>query len=104
MGFSFKFFGTQEVRKFSYKPRFYDPEKEARRKRYGNLARQDNEEKQEYKPGMHIRGSLRDGNYSRTEEIGRNQKVIGMITVVLLFAVVYLLFRYFPILIDSLTR
>lgn len=101
MGFSFKFFGTQEVRKFSYKPRFYDPEKEARRKRYGNLARQDNEE---YKPGMHIRGSLRDGNYSRTEEIGRNQKIIGMITVVLLFAVVYLLFRYFPILIDSLTR
>ena len=53
---------------------------------------------------MHIRGSLRDGNYSRTEEIGRNQKIIGMITVVLLFAVVYLLFRYFPILIDSLTR
>lgn len=104
MGFSFKFFGTQEVRKFSYKPRFYDPEKEARRKRYGNLSGQDNEEKQEYKPGMHIRGSLRDGNYSRTEEIGRNQKVIGMITVVLLFAVVYLLFRYFPILIDSLTR
>lgn len=104
MGFSFKFFGTQEVRKFSYKPRFYDPEKEARRKRYGNLARQDNDEKQEYKPGMHIRGSLRDGNYSRTEEIGRNQKIIGMITVVLLFAVVYLLFRYFPILIDSLTR
>ena len=26
MGFSFNFFGTQEVRKFSYKPRFYDPE------------------------------------------------------------------------------
>lgn len=104
MGFSFKFFGTQEVRKFSYKPRFYDPEKEARRKRYGNLSKQDGEEKQEYKPGMHIRGSLRDGNYSRTEEIGRNQKVIGMITVVLLFAVVYLLFRYFPILIDTLTR
>lgn len=104
MGFSFKFFGTQEVRKFSYKPRFYDPEKEARRKRYGNLSGLDNDEKQEYKPGMHIRGSLRDGNYSRTEEIGRNQKIIGMITVVLLFAVVYLLFRYFPILIDSLTR
>ena len=30
MGFSFNFFGTQEVRKFSYKPRFYDPEAEER--------------------------------------------------------------------------
>ena len=34
MGFSFNFFGKQEVRKFSYKPRFYDPEKEARMKKY----------------------------------------------------------------------
>lgn len=104
MGFSFKFFGTQEVRKFSYKPRFYDPEKDARRKRYGNVASPDDTVKQEYKPGMHVRGSLRDGNYSRTEEIGRNQKVIGMVTVVLLFAVVYLIYRYFPVLIESLTR
>ena len=53
MGFSFNFFGTQEVRKFSYKPRFYDPEKEARRKRYGNVAKQNEIEKEEYKPGMH---------------------------------------------------
>lgn len=104
MGFSFNFFGKQEVRKFSYKPRFYDPEKEAYRKRYGNVAKKDEEEKKEYKPGMHVRGSLRDGNYSRTEEIGRNQKVIGMVTMVLLFAMVYLVYRYFPLLIESLTR
>ena len=30
MGFNFSFFGTQEVRKFNYKPRFYDPEVEER--------------------------------------------------------------------------
>ena len=78
MGFSFNFFGKQEVRKFSYKPRFYDPEKEARRKRYGNVAKQEAAEKEEYKPGMHVRGSLRDGNYSHTEEIGRNQKIIDI--------------------------
>lgn len=104
MGFSFNFFGKQEVRKFSYKPRFYDPEKEARRSRYGNVSKPEDEEKQEYKPGMHVRGSLRDGNYSHTEEIGRNQKVIGMITLVLMFAVVYLVYKYFPLLIESLMR
>ena len=65
MGFSFKFFGTQEVRKFSYKPRFYDPEK---------------------------------------EELGKNQKIIGVITTILLFAVIFLIYKYFPILIDSLTK
>jgi len=41
MGFSFKFFGTQEVRKFSYKPRFYDPEAEERRKKYGDFTKPD---------------------------------------------------------------
>ena len=100
MGFSFNFFGTQEVRKFSYKPRFYDPEAEERRKKYGDFTKPD----EPYKPGKHIRGSFRDGNYSRTEEVGRNQKIIGVVTTILLFAVVYLIYKYFPILIDSLGK
>ena len=101
MGFSFNFFGTQEVRKFSYKPRFYDPETEERRKKYGDFTKPKDEK---YVPGNIVNGSLRDGNYSRTEEIGRNQKIIGMITMVLLFAVIYLVYQYFPLLIESLTR
>ena len=36
--------------------------------------------------------------------MSKNQKVLGMITMVLLFAVVYLIYKYFPILIDSLTK
>ena len=102
MGFSFKFFGTQEVRKFSYKPRFYDPETEERRKKYGDFTKPKEEGK--YVPGQHVKGSFRDGNYQRTKEISRNQKTIGMVTMVLLFAVVYLIFKYFPILIDSLGK
>ena len=100
MGFSFNFFGTQEVRKFNYKPRFYDPEKEERRRKFGDHSA----EKTPYTPGKHIKGSFRDGNYSRTEEVGKNQKAIGAVTMVLLFAVVYLIYKYFPILIDSLTN
>lgn len=102
MGFSFNFFGTQEVRKFSYKPRFYDPEAEERRKKYGDFTKP--KEKEEYVPGQHVKGSFRDGNYQRTKDVSRNQKALGMVTMILLFAVVYLIYKYFPILIDSLTK
>ncbi len=101
MGFSFNFFGTQEVRKFSYKPRFYDPETEERRKKYGDFTKP---KETKYVPGQHVKGSFRDGNYQRTKEVGRNQKAIGIVTMVLLFAVVYLIFKYFPLLIDSLGK
>ena len=39
MGFNFSFFGKQEVRRFSYRPRFYDPETEERRKKYSDFTR-----------------------------------------------------------------
>lgn len=101
MGFSFNFFGTQEVRRFNYRPRFYDPEAEARRQKYGDFTKKKEET---YVPGTLVKGSLRDGNYSKTKDVSRNQKFIGMITMVLLFAVVYLIYKYFPILIDSLSK
>lgn len=43
MGFSFNFFGKQEVRRFNYKPRFYDPETEERRKKYGDFTKPQDE-------------------------------------------------------------
>lgn len=101
MGFSFNFFGTQEVRKFSYKPRFYDPEAEERRKKYGDFTKPKPEK---YVPGQHVKGSFRDGNYQRTKEVSRNQKAVGMVTMILLFAVIFLIYKYFPILIDSITK
>ena len=100
MGFNFNFFGTQEVRKFSYKPRFYDPEKEERKKMFGDHSK----EKAPYVPGSHVKGSLRDGNYQRTKDISSNQKILGMITTLLLFAVIYLVYKYFPILVESLMK
>ena len=59
MGFNFSFFGKQEVRKFNYRPRFYDPETEERRKKYGDFTKP----KGNYVPGQHVKGSWRDGNY-----------------------------------------
>ena len=100
MGFNFSFFGKQEVRRFNYRPRFYDPEAEERRQKYGDFTKP----KEEYRPGSYIKGSLRDGNYQRTHDVARNQKAIGVVMTLLLFAVVYLIYKYFPILIDSLGR
>jgi len=101
MGFSFNFFGKQEVRRFNYRPRFYDPEAEERRKKYGDFTKP---KETRYVPGQHVKGSFRDGNYQVKKDVSRNQKAIGIVTMILLFAVVYLIYRYFPILIDSLTR
>ena len=102
MGFSFNFFGKQEVRRFNYKPRFYDPEKEERRRKYGDFSKEAAEKP--YVPGKHLKGSLRDGNYSHTEEVGKNQKFVGMITTVLLFTVIYLIVKYYPILLEALSK
>lgn len=101
MGFSFNFFGKQEVRGFNYKPRFYDPETEERRKKYGDFTKPQDEE---YSPGKHVRGSFRDGNYQRRKEVSRNQKTIGLVTMVLVIAVFVLMLKYFPLLVDSLTK
>ena len=36
-GFNFGFFGDQEHRVFNYKPRYYDPEKEALKAKFGDV-------------------------------------------------------------------
>jgi hypothetical protein len=73
---------------------------EERRKKYGDFTKP----KEEYKAGSHIKGSFRDGNYQKTHDVAQNQKAIGVVSIILLFAVVYLIYKYFPVLIDSLTR
>ena len=102
MGFNFSFFGKQEVRRFNYRPRFYDPEAEARRQKYGDFTKESKDEP--YVPGKHVKGSLRDGSYSQTRDMSQNQKVLGAIALLLLFAVIFLLVKYFPILLDSMQQ
>ena len=102
MGFNFSFFGKQEVRRFNYRPRFYDPEAEARRQKYGDFTKESKDEP--YVPGKHVKGSLRDGSYSQTRDMSQNQKVLGAISLLLLFAVIFLLVKYFPILMDSMQQ
>ena len=100
MGFSFNFFGKQEILKFNYRPRFYDPEDEARKEKFGDHSAK----KKEYVPGEIVRGSLRDGNYKETKDVTKNQKFLGVVTMILMFAVVFALFKYFPKLLESMER
>ena len=100
MGFSFNFFGKTEIRKFNYRPRFYDPEEEARKEKFGDHAAP----KKEYVPGQLVRGSLRDGNYKETKDVTKNQRFLGVVTMILLLAVVFALFKYFPNLLESMER
>lgn len=99
MGFSFNFFGKTEIRKFNYRPRFYDPEEEARKEKFGDHAAP-----KEYVPGEIVRGSLRDGNFKDTKDVTRNQKFLGALTLILMFAVVIAMFKYFPYLLESMQR
>lgn len=101
MGFNFSFFGKQEVRKFSYKPRFYDPEAEERREKFGDFTK---EKKETYVPGQYMKGSLRDGNYRQTKDLSKNQKLLGAVSLLLLFAIIFLLWKYFPVLLDSMEK
>ncbi len=98
MGFSFNFFGKQEIRRFNYRPRLYDPDEEERREKFGDHSA----EKKEYVPGQFVKGSLRDGNYKETKDVTKNQKFLGVVTVLLLFAVVFALFKYFPKLLEAM--
>lgn len=100
MGFSFNFFGKQEVRRFNYRPRLYDPEEEERREMFGDHS----SKKEDYVPGELVRGSFRNENYKSTRDVSRNQKHLGMLTILLLFAVVVALAVYFPRLIRSLSN
>ena len=46
----FNWFGESEHRVFNYKPRYYDPEKEALKKKFGDV--DGSKEKEPYTPGI----------------------------------------------------
>ena len=97
----FNFFGDNEHRVFNYRPRYYDPEAEKRRQMFGAVAGTDDKEKAEgkYVPGSYIKGSLRGGNYSRTRShMSKAQTIIGIVTLLLIAAVLYFILKFYSML------
>ena len=90
--FNFGFFGNPEHRVFNYKPRYYDPEEEERKRLFGDVDGTTAKAKEEgkYVPGSSIRGAWRDGNYKRTRgNRSRSMVIIGIISMILIFLVIF---------------
>ena len=81
---------SHKPREFNYKPRFYDPEKEAREERRRELlgdAAYTEEELKDMKPGMYIRENMRmRRGYASKHTKERRERVMrrGMILLVIL--------------------
>ena len=100
-GFNFGFFGTPEHRVFNYKPRYYDPEEEERKRLFGDVDGSNEKAKEEgkYVPGSSIRGAWRDGNYKRTRTAhSRTQAIIGIITLLLIAVVLIYITKLYALL------
>lgn len=100
MGF-FNFFGDNEHRVFNYKPIYYDPAEEERKRKFGAVDGSMDKEKGEntYVPGSYIKGSMRDGHYQRTRgHLQKTQVIIGIITMLLIFVVLYFIAKFYSML------
>ncbi|MBO8467909.1 MAG: hypothetical protein IAB99_09150 [Bacteroidetes bacterium] len=96
MGFNFSFFGTPEHRQFNYRPRYYDPEKEALKEKFGKV--DGRLEKEKYVPGTYIKGSFRNGNYQKMRGANKAQKIIGAIGLVIFFIALVYIAKFYSLL------
>ena len=97
----FNFFGESEHRVFNYKPIYYDPKEEKRKQMFGAVDGTIDKEKEKgtYVPGSYIKGSMRDGAYRRTRgHMGKTQTIIGIITMLLIVAVLYFIAKFYQML------
>jgi hypothetical protein len=99
--FNFGFFGNQPHRVFNYKPRYYNPEEEERRRMFGDVdgtnekAREDGS----YVPGSSLRGAFRNGNYQKTRTDMRTaHTVITIVSLVLIVLVLVYISKFFELL------
>ena len=100
MGY-FNMLGDNEHRVFNYKPIYYNPEEEERKRKFGAVDGSVDKEKKDgtYVPGSYIKGSFRDGNYQRTRTpMRRAQTIIGIITLILIFVVLYFIAKFYSML------
>ena len=100
MGF-FNFFGDDEHRVFNYKPMYYDKEKEDRMRKFKAMDGSMDAEKKdgEYVPGTYLHGAFRDGAYQSTRNRMKSvHTVIGIITLLLIVAVLYFILKFYTLL------
>ena len=95
----FNFFGENEHRVFNYRPIYYDPAEEERKRRFGAVDGTMEKEKKEgtYVPGSYIRGSFREGSRTRTP-MKRVQTIIGIISLLLIVGMLMYIAKFYSLL------
>lgn len=95
----FNWFGSEEHRVFNYKPRYYDAEKEERRKLFGDVDGSAGKGADgSYSPGSYLHGAFRDGNYARRRGGNRAQTIIGIVGLILLAIVFIYITKFYTLL------
>ncbi len=100
MGF-FNMFGDNEHRVFRYRPIYYNPEEEKRKRKFGMVDGSMDKEREEgtYVPGSYIKGSLRNGNYKRTRgHASKAQTIIGIVSLVMIFVILFYFVKFYELL------
>lgn len=100
MNFNFSFFGTNDHRVFNYKPRYLDEEKQQRQEIFGKV--DGSAKKETYVPGSYLRGSFTGENSQLRRGNGKAQKFIGLIALVLAFAIIFLVVKMWPLMMAAL--
>ena len=98
MAINFGFFGSQEHRTFNYKPRYYYPQKEELRRRFGAVDGSDRKEGEAYVPGSLVKGSFRDGNYQKTRKGNKAQSIIGLAGLILFMVVLIYITKFYQMI------
>lgn len=103
MGFRLSFFKTPKHRVFNYQPIFYDERKERMQERLEAIEKEKAEKEgrayhsERYIPGKNIRGKMREArdNNKRHAMSPSLSRVVGLLSVAILFVLIYYLANYF---------
>ncbi len=112
MGLNISFFKTPRHRVFHYEPLYYNKRKEhidevlEEIKKKKGEATEDDPKRVRYYSGKNIRGKMRNytQNNSRHAMHSSTNKIIGIISLIILFVLIYYFAEYFGILISGISR
>ena len=99
--FNFGIFGDQEHRVFNYKPRYYDPEKEAVKDKFASV--DGSMEKNDYVPGSYVKGAFKRENRYRTSG-GRARMFVSLGCLLLIVVVLIYIAKMYPSLVSSVDK
>lgn len=99
--FNFGIFGEQEHRVFNYKPRYYDPEKEAVKEKFASV--DGSMEKKDYVPGSYVKGAFKREDRYRTSG-GRTRMIVSLAGLLLIIVALIYIAKMYPSLVSSVDK